>query len=94
MRMSLPGFTAEVSLSNISVAHQGTRGAPSRGGIVRPASSDVILLHAPIRGAGIRGREVFDPCYWRPHCQNIYDPRPELRGNVLFTNCWVERVCP
>jgi hypothetical protein len=94
MRVSMPGFTAETSLSRASVRHQGTPGAPCRGDIVQPASSDVILLNPPLMRAGFRRRDVFDPCYWRHRCQHIYDPRPELRGNVLFTQCWVERVCP
>lgn len=93
MRMNMPGFTAEVSLSDVSVRYQARTEALSCGGNVQPAS-EMIVLNPPLVGAGLRRPTVFDPCYLRLRCQKIYDPRPELRGKVLFTHCWVERICP
>jgi hypothetical protein len=94
MSMSMPGFTAELSLSDGRVRGRGTPTILAREAKVQPASLPRIQLN-PVRvGPVFRRPLVFDPCYWRRRCQNIYDPRPEFPNRVLFTHCWIERVCP
>ena len=82
--MSIPGFTADASLFELGKFNQATRESSPGGALVQPASpfSDVIYRERFFPVAGLRRSTVFDPCYWRHRCQNIYDPRPELRGKV------------
>jgi len=94
MSMNMPGFTAVMSLSDVSVRYQAMTETLFCGGNVQPSGSDEIVLNPPLASAGLRRPVVVDPCYLRLRCQKIYDPRPELPGKVLFTHCWVERICP
>lgn len=95
MKSKIPGFTAQVSLFDVRAQYDAVAEPFSYDDTVQPAASDVFVLRDPGISAGVRRRRtVLDPCFVRRRCQNIYDPRPELRGKVLFTHCWIERVCP
>ena len=92
--MSIPGYTAESSLLNLSTRYQSAMEPGVPGGVIRPAqiASEVFNPNRPLLTArhSLASR-VFDPCMWVANCETIWNPRT---GAPYKTFCFPYRICP
>ena len=90
--MSIPGYTAESSLLNVSTRYQSAMEPGVPGGVIRPAqiASEVFNPNRLLTTRHILASRVFDPCMWVANCQTIWDPYQGAEVTV----CFPYRICP